>query len=70
MGEFEVVELVAGEEASFDLLVLGSGGGPTEDDLSAYWIKPKQQCWADGFVSVDGGASISPACTHHPNNKT
>lgn len=47
------------EEPSFDMLVLGCGGGPAENDLSAYWIKPAGQAWSDGFVSVDGGKSHS-----------
>lgn len=43
------------EEPSFDMLVLGCGGGPAENDLSAYWVKPAGQAWNDGFVSVNGG---------------
>ena len=41
--------------ASFDILCLGTGGGPVEDNLSAYLVKPKQQPWSDGYTSVDGG---------------
>ena len=43
------------ETPSFDMLVLGCGGGPVEDNLSAYLVKPKHQPWEDGFLSVDGG---------------
>lgn len=42
-------------QPSFDMLVLGCGGGPAENDLSAYWVKPAGQAWRDGFISVDGG---------------
>lgn len=41
--------------ASFDMLVLGCGGGPVEDNLSAYLLKPSQQPWSTGFTSIDGG---------------
>lgn len=42
-------------EPAFSMLVLGCGGGPSEDDLSAFWIKPAGASWMDGFTSVDGG---------------
>lgn len=45
---------------SFSVLALGTGGGPTEDNLSAYWVKPAQQSWNQGFISVDGGALWLP----------
>lgn len=48
------------QDPSFDMLVLGCGGGPAENDLSAYWVKPAGQAWSEGFVSVDGGGSLRP----------
>lgn len=50
-----------GQEASFDMLVLGAGGGPMEDNLSAYWVKPAKKAWQEGCISVDGGASNESA---------
>lgn len=47
--------IILSEEPSLDMLVLGCGGGPAENDLSAYWIKPAGQAWSEGFTSVDGG---------------
>ncbi|CAD6586607.1 MAG: 3',5'-cyclic-nucleotide phosphodiesterase pde1 [Cyphobasidiales sp. Tagirdzhanova-0007] len=43
---------------SFDLLVVGCGGGPAEDNLSAYLVKPKHQTWKEGCLSVDGGSCL------------
>lgn len=45
---------------SFSLLALGTGGGPVEDNLSAYWVKPASSPWSKGFVSIDGGEELRP----------
>ncbi|KAK9900339.1 hypothetical protein P389DRAFT_165570 [Cystobasidium minutum MCA 4210] len=52
------ISIKLSEDPSFDMLVLGCGGGPAENDLSAYWVKPAGQAWSEGFVSVDGGSCL------------
>lgn len=47
--------IILNDDPSFEMLVLGCGGGPSENDLSAYWIRPAKQKWSDGFTSLDGG---------------
>ena len=65
--------LPADSPPSFSVLALGTGGGPTEDNLSAYWVKPAQQSWNQGFISVDGGAlevwlaPVSTLLMRHPH---
>jgi hypothetical protein len=42
---------------AFDLLVLGSSGGPLETDVPAYALKPADTAWEDGWVGLEGGQS-------------
>ncbi|EGN96145.1 hypothetical protein SERLA73DRAFT_185733, partial [Serpula lacrymans var. lacrymans S7.3] len=41
---------------TFDLVVVGSGGGPDETNLSAYLLKPSQNAWEDGIVALEAGS--------------
>ncbi|GAA5961834.1 hypothetical protein JCM3765_004089 [Sporobolomyces pararoseus] len=43
---------------SFDLLVLGCGGGPIETNLSCYLVKAKQTSWKKGCAALEGGSTI------------
>ncbi|GAA5913929.1 3',5'-cyclic-nucleotide phosphodiesterase PDE1 [Sporobolomyces salmoneus] len=45
-------------EPSFDLLVVGCGGGPLETNLSCYLVKARQQAWKDGCAALEGGSTI------------
>lgn len=42
-------------EPVFEMVVLGSGGGPLETDCSGYLVKPYHAFWEDGFVALEGG---------------
>ncbi|THV08037.1 hypothetical protein K435DRAFT_959492 [Dendrothele bispora CBS 962.96] len=39
-----------------DLLVVGSGGGPDETNLSAYLIKPCNASWEAGILALEAGS--------------
>ncbi|KAJ7470358.1 cyclic-AMP phosphodiesterase [Mycena latifolia] len=41
---------------SFDLVVVGEGGGPDETNLSAYLFKPSAAPWEDGIVALEAGS--------------
>ncbi|KAI9639197.1 uncharacterized protein MKK02DRAFT_39488 [Dioszegia hungarica] len=45
-------------EPAFEMVVLGSGGGPLETDCSGYLLKPYRATWEDGFVALEGGSGI------------
>ncbi|KAF9452864.1 cyclic-AMP phosphodiesterase [Macrolepiota fuliginosa MF-IS2] len=40
----------------FDLLVVGSGGGPDETNLSAYLLKTVDAKWEDGIIALEAGS--------------
>ncbi|EKM82836.1 hypothetical protein AGABI1DRAFT_68827 [Agaricus bisporus var. burnettii JB137-S8] len=41
---------------ALDLLVVGSGGGPDETNLSGYLLKPADADWRDGVVALEAGS--------------
>ncbi|KAF9036992.1 cyclic-AMP phosphodiesterase [Hymenopellis radicata] len=41
---------------TFDMVVVGAGGGPDETDLSAYLFKPADMDWSDGIVALEAGS--------------
>lgn len=43
---------------AFDLIVVGCGGGPCEDNLSAYFLKSSSRTWEEGFVGLEGGSGL------------
>ncbi|KAI0256525.1 cAMP phosphodiesterases class-II-domain-containing protein [Lactifluus subvellereus] len=43
---------------TFDLVVVGSGGGPYETNLSSYLFKPCDARWADGIIALEAGSGI------------
>ncbi|RXK39903.1 hypothetical protein M231_02837 [Tremella mesenterica] len=43
---------------TFELIVLGSGGGPLETDCSGYLLKPIKRRWEDGFLALEGGSGL------------
>ncbi|EIW65931.1 hypothetical protein TREMEDRAFT_35751 [Tremella mesenterica DSM 1558] len=43
---------------TFELIVLGSGGGPLETDCSGYLLKPINRRWEDGFLALEGGSGL------------
>lgn len=59
---------------AFDLIVIGSGGGPFEDDLSSYFLKAHHSSWHLGFVALEAGSGLAtisrllqrPKEDHHP----
>jgi len=46
------------DSPTFDVLVLGCGGGPLETNLSCYLFKPYGQPWSNGCTSVEGGSGL------------
>lgn len=40
----------------FDMVVVGSGGGPDETNLSAYLLKPRRARWEDGVLALEAGS--------------
>lgn len=42
---------------AFEIVVLGSGGGPLETDCSGYLLKPIHAKWEDGAIGLEGGTS-------------
>ncbi|KXN90502.1 3',5'-cyclic-nucleotide phosphodiesterase [Leucoagaricus sp. SymC.cos] len=42
----------------FDLVVVGSGGGPDETDLSAYLLKAAGAEWKDGIIALEAGSGL------------
>ncbi|KAK8864671.1 hypothetical protein IAR55_001922 [Kwoniella newhampshirensis] len=45
-------------EPTFEIVVLGSGGGPLETDCSGYLVKPAQKSWEDGLLALEGGSGL------------
>ncbi|KII89038.1 hypothetical protein PLICRDRAFT_594083 [Plicaturopsis crispa FD-325 SS-3] len=41
---------------TWDFVVVGSGGGPDETNLSAYLMKPSNSPWEDGVVALEAGS--------------
>ncbi|KAH9966498.1 cyclic-AMP phosphodiesterase, partial [Russula dissimulans] len=44
--------------STFDLVVVGSGGGPYETNLSSYLFKPCDASWKDGIIALEAGSGI------------
>ncbi|CAE6477815.1 unnamed protein product [Rhizoctonia solani] len=44
------------DPASFDLVVVGCGGGHDETNLSAYLVKPRDKPWSDGILGLEAGS--------------
>ncbi|KAF9264958.1 cyclic-AMP phosphodiesterase [Marasmius fiardii PR-910] len=42
--------------AVFDMIVVGSGGGPDETNLSSYLLKPTGTSWEDGIIALEAGS--------------
>ncbi|WVQ99702.1 hypothetical protein IAU59_006843 [Kwoniella sp. CBS 9459] len=45
-------------EPTFEIVVLGSGGGPLETDCSGYLVKAAKSKWEDGVLAVEGGSGL------------
>ncbi|KAH9810968.1 cyclic-AMP phosphodiesterase [Melampsora americana] len=45
-------------EPDFDLIVIGCGGGPREDDLSSYFLKSHLRDWKEGFTGIEAGSGL------------
>lgn len=43
---------------TFEVICLGTGGGPLETEVSGYMLKSYQSKWEDGWISVEGGAGL------------
>ncbi|THH15892.1 hypothetical protein EW146_g4656 [Bondarzewia mesenterica] len=43
---------------TFDLVVVGCGGGPFESNLSAYLLKPCDAVWEDGIIALEAGSGL------------
>ncbi|KAN0075477.1 Cyclic-AMP phosphodiesterase [Tylopilus felleus] len=41
---------------AFDIVVVGSGGGLDETNLSGYLLKPRNASWDDGIVALEAGS--------------
>lgn len=44
--------------ATFELVVVGCGGGPDETNLSSYLLKAHDASWEDGIVSLEAGSGV------------
>ncbi|KAG8965744.1 3',5'-cyclic-nucleotide phosphodiesterase pde1 [Tulasnella sp. 419] len=42
----------------FDVVVVGCGGGPSETDLSAYFVKTRASKWKDGILALEAGSGL------------
>ncbi|KIK40773.1 hypothetical protein CY34DRAFT_806889 [Suillus luteus UH-Slu-Lm8-n1] len=40
------------------MVVVGSGGGPDETNLSGYLLKPRNASWRDGIIALEGGSGV------------
>ncbi|EJF62453.1 cyclic-AMP phosphodiesterase [Dichomitus squalens LYAD-421 SS1] len=47
-----------GPMATFDIVVVGCGGGPNESNLSFYLLKAGDAKWQDGIVALEGGSGF------------
>ncbi|WWD03318.1 hypothetical protein V865_001369 [Kwoniella europaea PYCC6329] len=45
-------------EPTFEIIVLGSGGGPLETDCSGYLVKASKSSWEDGVLALEGGSGL------------
>jgi len=43
---------------TFDLVVVGSGGGPSELNISAYLLKARDSSWKEGVVGIEAGSGL------------
>ncbi|KZT26354.1 cyclic-AMP phosphodiesterase [Neolentinus lepideus HHB14362 ss-1] len=43
---------------AFDMVVLGSGGGPDETNLSGYLLKSHESSWEAGIIALEAGSGI------------
>jgi len=43
---------------SFELVVVGSGGGPLETNLSAYLLRDYRSEWSQGIIGLEAGSGI------------
>ncbi|KAF8310153.1 hypothetical protein DL93DRAFT_2099545 [Clavulina sp. PMI_390] len=43
---------------SFDLVVVGCGGGPSELNLSSYFVKARENSWAQGILALEAGSGL------------
>lgn len=43
---------------TFDLVVVGCGGGPNETNLSSYFLKTCNASWSDGIISLEAGSGL------------
>ncbi|KAF7440935.1 3',5'-cyclic-nucleotide phosphodiesterase pde1 [Pleurotus ostreatus] len=41
---------------AFNMIVVGSGGGPDETNLSSYLIKPAEASWDEGVIGLEAGS--------------
>ncbi|KIK95855.1 hypothetical protein PAXRUDRAFT_350984 [Paxillus rubicundulus Ve08.2h10] len=41
---------------AFDIIVVGSGGGLDETNLSGYLVKPSNTSWDDGIIALEAGS--------------
>ncbi|ESK87529.1 cyclic-amp phosphodiesterase [Moniliophthora roreri MCA 2997] len=41
---------------AFDMVVVGSGGGPDETNLSSYLLKPARKSWEAGIIALEAGS--------------
>ncbi|KAG1759408.1 cyclic-AMP phosphodiesterase [Suillus occidentalis] len=44
--------------AAFEMVVVGSGGGPDETNLSGYLLKPHNASWKDGIIALEAGSGL------------
>ncbi|CAL1703982.1 unnamed protein product [Somion occarium] len=44
--------------STFDLVVLGCGGGPSEYNLSGYLLKSCDTTWSQGIIALEAGSGI------------
>jgi len=43
---------------AFDLVVVGSGGGPSETNISGYLLKTRESSWQDGIIALEAGSGL------------
>ncbi|OCF38678.1 hypothetical protein I317_07529 [Kwoniella heveanensis CBS 569] len=46
------------QDPTFEIVVLGSGGGPLETDCSGYLVKAAKSSWEDGVLALEGGSGL------------
>ncbi|WVQ77839.1 hypothetical protein IAR50_007536 [Cryptococcus sp. DSM 104548] len=51
------------DQPAFEIVVLGSGGGPLETDCAGYLVKPYASRWEDGVLGVEGGSGLGALAT-------